>query len=221
MNTFISASVAGLTFSLVHLFSWKPTHIMRVYKAEELMNSILAGLVSITGSCNNVSTYGAIVIGFIGSSVYMISKKVMNRLKIDDPVEASQIHGFTGIWGLLAVGLFDLDVGLIYSGSTQQLQVQAIGAAAIAFWSISFCYCYFKVINKIDRLRVSTFYEIIGIDLLMHSTLRNLKVASFVMVDSKFSHIKKSMVPNSRKSRVKIFKTTGSKFNSTDLKNGE
>ena len=66
-------------------------------------------------------------------------------------------------------------------------------------WSITFCFCFFTVINKIDRFRVSTFYEIIGIDLLMHSTLRNLKVHSFVMVDSKFSHIKKSMQPNNKK----------------------
>ena len=83
------------------------------------MNAILAGLVAITGSCNNVSSYAAIAIGIIGSTVYMIACKIFIRLKIDDPVEASQIHGFTGIWGLLAVGIFDLDVGLIYSGSTE------------------------------------------------------------------------------------------------------
>ena len=85
------------------------------------MNAILAGLVAITASCNNVSLWSAVVIGIIGSVVYNLSGKLMFRWKIDDPIEASQIHGFTGIWGVVAVGIFDLDKGLLYSGSTEQL----------------------------------------------------------------------------------------------------
>lgn len=45
----------------------------------------------------------------------------MHRFKIDDPVDASQIHGFNGIWGAFAVGLVDRDVGLFYTGSFDQV----------------------------------------------------------------------------------------------------
>ena len=41
----------------------------------------------------------------------------MHRCKIDDPIEAAQIHGFSGYWGCIAVGIFNLETGLIYSGS--------------------------------------------------------------------------------------------------------
>ena len=53
------------------------------------MNSILAGLVAITASCNNVTEWSAILIGIIGSGVYMVSTWAMNKFKIDDPIEAS------------------------------------------------------------------------------------------------------------------------------------
>ena len=62
---------------------------MRVHDSAGLINAILAGLVAITGSCNNVSIIGSIIIGIIGSLCYMMTGKLMARWKIDDPVEAS------------------------------------------------------------------------------------------------------------------------------------
>ena len=70
-------------------------------------------------SCNNVEASAAAAIGFVGCLVYLGSSKLMYKLKIDDPIEASQIHGFSGFWGCVAVGIFDLDTGLVYSGSAQ------------------------------------------------------------------------------------------------------
>ena len=32
---------------------------------------------------------------------------LLQKLKIDDPVDAVPVHGFCGIWGLLATALFD------------------------------------------------------------------------------------------------------------------
>ena len=85
----------------------------------KLMNSILVGLVSILALCNNVEPAAALIIGVIGGILYMITQRILNRLKIDDPIEASHVHGFSGYWGCIAVGFFDLDTGLIYSGSLQ------------------------------------------------------------------------------------------------------
>ena len=48
-----------------------------------------------------------------------------------------------------------------------------------------FCYIFFKILNSINRFRVSQFYEIIGIDLLMHSSIQDLQVQAFVMEDIK------------------------------------
>ena len=88
-----------------------------------MVNAILAGLVSITAGCNNVEPWAAAVIGILGCFVYMGSCKMMNRFKIDDPIEAAQIHGFSGYWGCISVGIFDKTNGLIYSGSLKQLYI--------------------------------------------------------------------------------------------------
>ena len=96
---------------------------MRVQPAVGIMNAILAGLVSVTAGCNNFSLLSSVVVGVIGGIMYIVMGKLMYRWKIDDPIEASQIHGFAGVWGLIAVGIFDLETGLLYSGSMNQLQV--------------------------------------------------------------------------------------------------
>lgn len=80
-------------------------------------NAILAGLVSITAPCNNVDKWAALVIGLFGGILYIISTKLLIRAKIDDPIQATQIHGFCGFWGVISVGIFDKDTGLIYNGS--------------------------------------------------------------------------------------------------------
>jgi len=80
------------------------------------MNAVLAGLVSITACCNNVEMWAAIVIGIVGCIIYLIADRFLKKMQIDDPIEASQIHGFCGYWGCLAVGIFDMDTGYIYMG---------------------------------------------------------------------------------------------------------
>ena len=77
---------------------------------------LLGGLVSITASCNNVTHWSAIVIGTVGAFVYIFACVFMIKFKIDDPVEASQVHGFCGLWGVIAVGFFDKTTGLINTG---------------------------------------------------------------------------------------------------------
>jgi Amt family ammonium transporter len=49
---------------------------------------MLAGLVSITASCNNVEPWAAIAIGVISGFVYIFACWVIAKIKIDDPVEA-------------------------------------------------------------------------------------------------------------------------------------
>ena len=41
------------------------------------------------------------------------SSMLLQKLKIDDPVDASPVHGFCGIWGVLACGFFDWGNGLV------------------------------------------------------------------------------------------------------------
>jgi ammonium transporter, Amt family len=56
---------------------------------QQTCNSLLVGLVSITGCCNNVQPWAAIIIGSIGTLIYCLSCKLFEKLKIDDLLESS------------------------------------------------------------------------------------------------------------------------------------
>lgn len=72
-----------------------------------LMGCQLAGLVSISSCCNTVSPESSIFIGVIAGVIFMIAKRVLNRLEFDDPLNIVSIHLFCGLWGLCAAGIFD------------------------------------------------------------------------------------------------------------------
>lgn len=114
--TIMNSIISGSTNSLIVYFLYPRLVNKDSNSAINVCNGVLSGLVSITGSCNNVENYSAFVIGVIGGFVFILSCRLMERLKIDDPCSASQIHCFCGFWGALAVGIFEREKGLIYSG---------------------------------------------------------------------------------------------------------
>lgn len=70
-------------------------------------NGTLGGLVGITSACPIVSPWGAFFIGLIAGQVYLFgSWFVLNIAKTDDPLDAVAVHGFCGMWGILAAGIF-------------------------------------------------------------------------------------------------------------------
>ena len=59
------------------------------FNPSNIINGLLAGHVAITAPCNNVECYSAIIIGLGAGIWYILSCKLLIKLKIDDPVEAS------------------------------------------------------------------------------------------------------------------------------------
>ena len=108
MNTIISGASGGLvaTFLKPWLTGYKNYLNKKAYSVNSLANGLLAGLVAITGVADAVEPWGALIIGFVGGIVYSLACKLCEIATVDDPIEASSVHGFTGMWGLLAVGIF-------------------------------------------------------------------------------------------------------------------
>jgi Amt family ammonium transporter len=106
MNTTLSAATGGVTVFLVTYA------ITRKYDCAALCNGILAGLVSITAGCSNVESGSAVLIGLLGGFIYFGSAALIKKIKVDDPVDASSVHGTCGIWGCLAAALFDFGAGM-------------------------------------------------------------------------------------------------------------
>ena len=107
------------------------------------INGSLAGLAAVTGGCAYISPLGALVIGLVAGAInYYAIQIIKHRLKVDDALDVSSIHGLPGLWGALAVGLFaDGRLGgvngLFHGGGWHQLGVQALGVfAVIAFVAV-------------------------------------------------------------------------------------
>ena len=57
--------------------------------------------------------------------------KLTNKLRLDDPLDASSVHGAGGVFGCLCTGLFHATQGLFTSGQTELFLAQLLGAAVI------------------------------------------------------------------------------------------
>ena len=145
----ICGSVSSLVVFYLYPYFMKEKNRISSYNPVNICNGLLAGLVSITASCNNVENYSAFVIGVVGGLIYIFSCRLLVKLKIDDPCGASQIHGFCGAWGTIALGLFDRQSGLIHTGNFKQLGIQFIGVISLMIWCITITLPYFYLLNKI------------------------------------------------------------------------
>lgn len=133
------------------------------------LNGSLAGLVAVTAGCANVDAIGSFVIGTCAGIIVCIAVYVIeDKLKIDDPVGAVAVHGCCGLFGTLAVGLFDDTNGLFYGGGFRQLGIQALGALCIAAWTAVTMFLVFFALKKTIGLRVTAEEEIEGLDSTEH-----------------------------------------------------
>ena len=140
-------------------------------------NGAIAALVAITAPSGYVEFWAAPIIGVVAGGLVVLCIIAIDKL-VDDPVGALSAHGMAGIWGTLACGLFtsprlaELNAigegGLFYTGSFEQIGVQALGIVAsfAAVFSVSFLVFY--VIRATHGLRVSEADERRGLDIVEH-----------------------------------------------------
>ena len=133
------------------------------------LNGSLAGLVAITAPCDVTDCFGAIVIGAVAGLLVVFGVWLLDYpLHVDDPVGAVAVHGCNGIWGTIAVGLFDYKDGLFYGGGVHYLLIQLLGIVCIAGWTIVTMTIVFTVLKKTIGLRVSAQEEVEGLDSTEH-----------------------------------------------------
>jgi ammonium transporter, Amt family len=171
VTTTIAAATAGCT-SLLYCRVF-----LEIYDMGLICNAVLAGLVGITAGCAVVEPWGAFLIGVSSCIVYVLASKfILESLKIDDPVDASALHGCTGLWGVIAVGIFGTDENAQFAGyngsanghhpfrTGEQFGVQIVGGVCILVWTCLASGILFLFIDKVIGLRVSEEDEIKGLD---------------------------------------------------------
>ena len=141
-----------------------------------IINGILAGLVSVTAGCGELTIAGAWVAGLVGGIIVVFSVSALDSAGIDDPVGAFSVHGVCGVWGTIVIGLWGVDIqgtgdalGLLNSGSIKQLGVQALGAGAYAIWTLVTCFIAWQIIGALfGGIRVTEQEETEGLDIGEH-----------------------------------------------------
>lgn len=135
------------------------------------MNGALAGLVGITAGAANVSFIGAITIGLIAGVLMTEAVHLLDaKIRVDDPVGAIAVHGFSGIWGTMALGFFDTTGGLFYGGGAEVLGIQTVGVLAVIAWTSIAAGLVLTVVNAISPIRVSAEEEEVGLDFTEHGS---------------------------------------------------
>lgn len=133
------------------------------------LNGILAGLVGVTAGCDLISPMGAALIGAICGTVMIFAVEfIEHRLKIDDPVGASSVHGVCGSLGTILTGLFAVEGGTFYGGGFGFLGAQIFGVIIVGGWAALMGYIIFKVLDKVHGLRVPARIEEEGLDIYEH-----------------------------------------------------
>ena len=165
------AAAAGALGALITTWIWygKP-HLA------QSLNGALAGLVSITAGCGNMSASGAVLAGLIGGVIVVFSIEIIEKkLKIDDAIGAASVHGIVGFWGTIVIGLWGVDgdtkIGLFNGGVTDQLIAQLTGGLAYAVWAVVLSFIVFGILKKTVGLRVTEEEEVAGLDISEHGSI--------------------------------------------------
>ncbi len=145
------AAAGGLVFALILARLW-------FGKADLTMalNGALAGLVAITAEPLAPTPIGATLIGAVGGLIVVSSIVTLDKLRIDDPVGAISVHGVVGMWGLLAVPIYNDEA---------TLGAQLLGLFSILLWVFVTSFGVWYALKITLGIRVDEEHEYEGVDI--------------------------------------------------------
>ena len=129
-----------------------------LYKKVDLtmvLNGALAGLVSCTAG-PDLGMIVAFIEGIVGGALVVFAVPFFDKLRIDDPVGALSVHLVAGIWGTIAVGIFNPEVTIL---------AQIKGIVVIGAFVFIASFIVWKILDVVMGLRVDEETEITGLDI--------------------------------------------------------
>lgn len=118
----------------------------KIFQVMDIVNPVLGALVGVTAGCALYHTFDAFIVGIIGGLVVILTNGFADWTRVDDPVGATAVHAFGGMWGLLAVGIFAEDdkgagfskgnAGVFRGGSGYLIGVQLLACVCISVWAV-------------------------------------------------------------------------------------
>ncbi len=174
-NAFVVTQIGASTCALVWVFlSWKRNGKPTI---SAMINGAISGLAGVTPAAGFISGQHGFILGIVlGFASYYGIVLLKERLKIDDALDVSSVHGITGIVGSLSIGIFASQtinpagpVGWLYSGSPMQLIIQGVGVGVAALMGFVGTFIILKIIDYVIGLRVNENEEDLGLDVTQHA----------------------------------------------------
>lgn len=179
-RTAVTTTLAGCTAALTTLFGKRL--LSGHWNVTDVCNGLLGGFAAITSGCSVVEPWAAIICGFVAAIVLISCNKLAEKVKFDDPLEAAQLHGGCGAWGIIFTGLFatkeyvnqvypgkdDRPYGLFMGGGGRLLGAHIIQILVITGWVSATMGTLFYILHKLKLLRISSEDEMAGMDLTRH-----------------------------------------------------
>lgn len=152
IDTVLSAAGAlAATFAITRVRFGKPD-------ASLCANGWLAGLVTSSACASVASPVEALIAGIVAGIVTPVLVELLElAFSLDDPTGAISVHAGSGLWGLVAAGIFSSQPG--------QLIAQLVGIGTVLGLMLPLVYLIFRLLNRVLPFRVEADGERIGMDL--------------------------------------------------------
>ncbi|KNC77313.1 hypothetical protein SARC_10226 [Sphaeroforma arctica JP610] len=164
VNTALGAMGGGLTAVLMSRFTGK-----KVYELTHVNMGVINGSIAVCAGCFYYQPWSAYLLGVIATLVYFAVRKLMNKLQLDDPLDAVAVHGGSGFVGVFGLAIFASDpnnevVGVIH-GEFDLLYKQLVGYLVIAAVGLISTVIVLLPLSLAGYTRVSQEIEADGIDI--------------------------------------------------------
>ena len=182
-RTAVTTTLAGCSAALTTLFGKRL--LSGHWNVTDVCNGLLGGFAAITSGCSVVDPWAAIICGFVAAWVLIGCNMLAEKLKYDDPLEAAQLHGGCGSWGIIFTALFakkeyvnqvypglpDRPYGLFMGGGAKLLAAHIVQILVIVGWVSITMGTLFWLLHKLKLLRISPDEETAGMDVTSHGGL--------------------------------------------------
>ncbi|CAA7390586.1 unnamed protein product [Spirodela intermedia] len=179
-RTAVTTTLAGCAAALTTLFGKRL--LSGHWNVTDVCNGLLGGFAAITAGCSVVEPWAAIICGVVAAGVLIGCNKLAEKFRFDDPLEAAQLHGGCGTWGLIFTALFAKEryvnevypghpgrpYGLFMGGGGRLLAAQLVQILVIAGWVSATMGPLFLLLRRFGLLRISDDDEMAGMDLTRH-----------------------------------------------------
>lgn len=130
-----------------------------------MMSGALAGIISVAPGLELYYPPLAFLVAFIGGCIIKPAATLIEKVRIDDAVGAVAVHGATGFYGVVMVGVFASGYPNAGDAPPINLGGQIGGAFVMALLGFFPGFAIAYVLKALGRLRVASSVEELGLDL--------------------------------------------------------